>query len=119
MGGAFILKTRMLAQMCKKTMQSQENMGAAPPGCSASRRTFSRLCLVFLHIWASILVFRMLAPPTRMLTPQHPGSILVQSQACPEGALGPQRAHTQWEIGPQGPPKGAQGPWGLKTKGIP
>ena len=52
-----------------------------PLGRGAPRRMFSLLFLVFLHIWASILVFRMLALPTRMLTPQHPGSILVQLQA--------------------------------------
>jgi len=37
---------------------------------------------VFEHIWVSNLVFTMLATHARMLTPQHPGSILVQLQAC-------------------------------------
>ena len=44
-GRASILKTRMLAQMCKNIRESQENIGAAfgraPPGRGAPRRLFS------------------------------------------------------------------------------
>ena len=44
-GRASILKSRVLAQICKNIRKIQENMGAAfgraPPGRSAPRRMFS------------------------------------------------------------------------------
>ena len=68
-----ILMTRMIAQMCKNTMESKENKGAAfgraPQGRGAPLWLFSLLSLVFLHIWAIVLVSRMIIQAIRMISP--------------------------------------------------
>ena len=81
---------------------------------AAPRRMFSLFFPMFLHIWANILVLRMLALPTRMLTPQHPGSILVQLQACSRGRPKGPKGLGPSGLGPRGETKGLKGlgPWG-------
>ena len=54
-----ILMTRMIARMCKNTRESKENNHRGAPRL---------VILVFLHIWAIILVIRMIIQAIRMIS---------------------------------------------------
>ena len=64
--------TRIVGKICKALRNYENNLRGAPrPGGARPKAAplFLLFFLVFLHIWANILVFRMLALGTRMLDP--------------------------------------------------
>ena len=67
-----ILMTRMIAQICKNIWESIKN---TLRGAAASRSVLAVRSLMFLYIWAIILVIRMIIWATRMISPiilNHP-----------------------------------------------